>query len=223
MKAAVEGAREVGLAVTASTFTTLLALKDMNAMDKEKNTTPVQGSHQVDECMIGILVFNREVDEFRQFYLEALFSEDLSGYKEHLERICHSGRSSRRIDNLDIFSTICLVLSGERGPLTMGEIGQAINVPLSTATRIIDWMTESGYVIRFNDPGDRRVVRVGLTGTGREVFQALYAFMCRKASHILEQFTDSEKTVLISLINKFSGILSLEKDKATALRASKQG
>jgi DNA-binding MarR family transcriptional regulator len=176
--------------------------------------------HQLDAFMMGLLVFNREMSDLKQFYLEALFSEDLPEHKEHLERICHSGRSSRRIENLDLFSTICLVLSGERGPLTMGEISQAINVPLSTATRIVDWMTESGYVLRFTDPDDRRVVRVALTEMGRDIFKALYAFMCRKASHLLEQFTDEEKAVLISLIDKFTEILSSEKNKV--LRARKR-
>ncbi len=199
----------------------LSAFEEMNMMGKDQSPSPADC--QLDRFMKGMLVFNREMSDLNQFYIEAIVSEDMHEYKEDLERICHSSRSSRRIKNLNLFSTICLVLSGERGPLTMGEISQAINVPLSTATRIIDWMTENGYVIRFNDPGDRRVVRVGLTDIGREVFQALYTFMCRKASHILEQFTDEEKTSLISLINKFSTILLAEKDKVIALRASKQG
>jgi len=197
-------------------------LKDMNAMNKGKDTAPMQGSPQVDEFMIGIMVLNRVVDEFRHFYLKSVLPEELPDFIEHLERICHSGRAARRIDNLDIFCTICLVLSGERGPLTMGEISHAINVPLSSATRIVDWMTESGYVTRFTDPRDRRVVRVRLTDTGREVFRVIYAFMCSKANQILRHFTDKEKDDMISLVDRFTKILSTERSKEVNSRKSKR-
>ncbi len=57
----------------------------------------------------------------------------------------------------------------ERGP-TMGELAEALGVALSTATQIVERIEKRGLAQRAHgDPDDRRVVRLALTASGRDL------------------------------------------------------
>ncbi len=59
------------------------------------------------------------------------------------------------------------------GDLAMNALSQALGVAGSTATRMVDQLVRKQLVTRRQDPEDRRVVRVSLTGRGRELRQDL--------------------------------------------------
>jgi len=86
--------------------------------------------------------------------------------------------------------------------LTMGELSRALSVPLSTATRMVDWLVAGGCVQRLRDPGDRRVVRVALTDSGLEFYEATEKYIGRHVRQILSCLTDEEQTILFALIYK---------------------
>ncbi len=84
----------------------------------------------------------------------------------------------------------------------MGELSKALDVPLSTATRIVDWLVKGGYAERLPDPQDRRVVRVALTKYGRALIKAGDKFIRQRVEQVLCVFTDKERQTLISLLSK---------------------
>jgi DNA-binding MarR family transcriptional regulator len=51
----------------------------------------------------------------------------------------------------------------------MSEIGERLQVALSTVTQVADRLEQRGWVRRVDDPGDRRVVRLALTDAGRRL------------------------------------------------------
>ena len=51
-------------------------------------------------------------------------------------------------------------------PLRMGELATSTLIAPSSCTRIVGGLVAEGLVVRSPDPGDRRVVRVGLTAAG---------------------------------------------------------
>ena len=102
------------------------------------------------------------------------------------------------------------VILAQREPMTMGEFSQNLDVPLSTATRLVDWLVKSGYVARLADPEDRRVVRVSLTGTGQAMVQAGNELICRQAEMLLRGFTTTEREDLIRLLDKLAQALDGE-------------
>jgi DNA-binding MarR family transcriptional regulator len=97
---------------------------------------------------------------------------------------------------------VCIVLSGNKEAISMGELSQALDVPLSTATRIVDWLVKNDYVERLSDPRDRRVVRVTLTPTGRAMYQAGDKFIQSRVEALLQPFTVAEREDLVMLANK---------------------
>jgi DNA-binding MarR family transcriptional regulator len=86
--------------------------------------------------------------------------------------------------------------------LTMGELSQALVVPLSTATRMLDWWVDNEFAQRLNDPEDRRVVRVSLTNTGKRLHELIEKSLSESVQQCLNCLTPEEQTVLLTLIRK---------------------
>ncbi|HVM34243.1 MAG TPA: MarR family transcriptional regulator [Actinomycetota bacterium] len=57
----------------------------------------------------------------------------------------------------------------EGAPRTLGELAQAERVTPPTMTRIVVRLEERNLVVREQDPTDRRIARIRLTGDGRRL------------------------------------------------------
>jgi DNA-binding MarR family transcriptional regulator len=97
---------------------------------------------------------------------------------------------------------IFTLLSQSEEPLTMGRLSSELDVPLSTATRIVDGLVQAGMVERVNDPSDRRVVRVGMSENGRELYEAGMAYNKQRIAKLLNVFSEEEQEQLLKLMNK---------------------
>jgi DNA-binding MarR family transcriptional regulator len=86
--------------------------------------------------------------------------------------------------------------------LTMGELSNALSVPLSTATRMVNWMVTEGTLKRLPDPEDRRIVRVTLTEKGLEMHKAIKSYTEERVGTILSTLSTGEQTMLLELIDK---------------------
>ena len=104
-----------------------------------------------------------------------------------------------------------VALSSQQEPLSMGELSKALDVPLSTATRIADWWVKNGYAERSPDPKDRRVVRVALTKSGRDLLKAVNKLMRQRVEQVLRRFTPDERETLVVLLRKL--VASLENEE----------
>jgi DNA-binding MarR family transcriptional regulator len=96
--------------------------------------------------------------------------------------------------------------------LTMGELSNALSVPLSTATRMVNWMVTDGYLKRLPDQEDRRVVRVALTEKGLDLHRSIKGYIEERVNNILSTLTTDEQVTLLHLIDKV--ILMLKKASA---------
>lgn len=92
----------------------------------------------------------------------------------------------------------------------MGELSRALDVPLSTATRLVDWLVDNDYVQRQPDLGDRRIVRVGLTDAGRRLCAIGDEFMRKRVERWMRHFTPQERETLITLVNKLIDVIEEE-------------
>jgi DNA-binding MarR family transcriptional regulator len=86
--------------------------------------------------------------------------------------------------------------------LTMGELSSALFVPLSTATRVVNTLVERGYVQRFPDPEDRRVVHVRFTPKGRRLYKFVDGRIADHVRMISAYLTKDEMATLVKLLSK---------------------
>ena len=131
---------------------------------------------------------------------EATLSKELSQIEESL-RGMHPQREHQPNANYELFYRACNSIYPE-GNVTMGEFSSALSVPLSTATRIADWLVDNGYIQRLPDDHDRRVVRVALTDMGKQLFNAIDRYIRERMQQILSNLTAEERTILLTLVSK---------------------
>ena len=135
--------------------------------------------------------------------------ENLARVKAHLEE-AHLGGRAGSIADYDLLLNIGVILSRQQEPMTMGELSQALDVPLSTATRIVDWLVKNDYAKRLSDPDDRRIVRVALTETGQAMYRAANEFIQKRVERLLRPFTPEERENLVMLLRKLVKALEEE-------------
>ncbi len=131
---------------------------------------------------------------------EATLSKELSQIQESLQGM-HPQREHQQNANYELFYRACSSIY-PKGNITMGEFSNALSVPLSTATRIADWLVDNGYIQRLPDADDRRVVRVSLTDMGKELFKAIDRYIRQRMKQILSSLTAEERTILLTLVSK---------------------
>ncbi|MBN1375824.1 MAG: winged helix DNA-binding protein [Dehalococcoidia bacterium] len=105
-----------------------------------------------------------------------------------------------------VFYAVSSNLYGKK-QLTMGELSNAMSVPFSRATRIIDALVADGYVKRMNDPDDRRVVRVALTPEGIKLHHTTERFTADRVQSILSVLGPEEQSLLLELMGKILPVL----------------
>jgi DNA-binding MarR family transcriptional regulator len=161
----------------------------------DENTASVSGETRKD--IIDILL--------RLFYLRRRFRgklpEQILNVKASIQE--HNLREKiEQINDRDVFFTIGFAFSRQSKPITMGDLSRILGVPFSTATRTVDWLVDNGYVQRLADPEDRRVVRVELTGAGKELYRAMNDLLLESAEQFLHNFSLEERKELGRLLGK---------------------
>jgi DNA-binding MarR family transcriptional regulator len=132
--------------------------------------------------------------------IDRILPQELWTIRDGLKR--RRTRSSQGIGlttNFMIFLCTAGVLH-RYGSLTMGELSRATLIPRSTATRMIDRMVDNGYVDRFRDGKDGRVVHIRLTDSGLELFLAATAQLREFAAKLVEQLPAVQRTAVILVL-----------------------
>ncbi len=130
--------------------------------------------------------------------------EDILWRKERLEKLSQTDES-KRVGDKDLFYRVGLIIARQGEPVTMGDLSKALDVPLSTATRIVDRLVEYNYAQRVADAEDRRVVRITWTDEGREMFEAVCEHWRSRIAQLMSRLTSDERDALIRLLLKAIG------------------
>lgn len=131
---------------------------------------------------------------------EATLSKELTQIQERLHGM-YPGRESHQDANYELFYRVSNNIYF-KDSVTMSEFSRILMVPLSTATRIVDWLVDNGFVERLPDPEDRRIVRVTLTNVGRELHQTIDSYVRQRIQQILSCLTNEERATLLALVGK---------------------
>ena len=129
-------------------------------------------------------------------------------FKKKMASLKNAGYSS---EDHEFLFRIFALLSQNQEPVTMSELSSTLNVPMSTATRIVDGLVKNDMAERVNDTNDRRIVRVGMSKNGRELYEMGMTYNKERITRLLKDFTTDEQTQLLKLMNKLFEALLNEK------------
>jgi DNA-binding MarR family transcriptional regulator len=167
----------------------------------------LQTDQSVDILMSDSSYTTQFMEIVRQFVclrhrLRVMLPEDVAQARARFEKLFPE-EQARSATDYDLLYRVSVLLARRQEPMTMGELGQALDVPLSSATRIVDLLVENGYAQRVPDAEDRRVVRVSLTDIGQEMCRTIEGFIRKRVERLLQVFTPEEQETLVALMRKF--------------------
>jgi len=147
----------------------------------------------------------RDLMQF-QARVKPVVPKDMERLRRQVTKL-HASDHLKAHAHLSLFLRIGAVLMGRQTAPTMGELSEALAVPVSTATRMVDWQVANGYVERLSDPDDRRVVRLALTPAGRRLLRTLDTFLKERTERVLRRFPAGERDQIVALIRRLVDVL----------------
>ncbi len=81
-------------------------------------------------------------------------------------RIARVGLGQKRVDGMTPSRMTALAVLAAEEPLRMGELAARLGISAPTVSRLVDHLTERGFLERVTDQDDHRATRVRLSAEG---------------------------------------------------------
>jgi len=142
--------------------------------------------------------------------LKELIEQELEALQKYFEGIQPQDIVSQIPAHAMFYSASSALYRKEN--VTMGELSKSISAPLSSTTRIVNWLVDNGYAQRLADPEDRRIVRVALTEEGRKLHVYIEERIIQRIRKTLELLTVEEQGAVIAIFDKVAEAFNLKGD-----------
>ena len=86
--------------------------------------------------------------------------------------------------------------------LSLGEAAELVHVSLPAASRTVEDLVRRGFVERREDPADRRMKRIRLTGPGRAAIRRLNAARLSGLEQFAETLDEPERVALAEALTR---------------------
>jgi DNA-binding MarR family transcriptional regulator len=87
-------------------------------------------------------------------------------------------------------------------------ITQALNITSSAATQLVDGLVDKGYLVRKDNPDDRRIITLSLSLKAKKLFKEFKEQRLQKMMEIFDVLTDEELTRYAVLNKKLVDFIS---------------
>lgn len=101
--------------------------------------------------------------------------------------------------NLSLLQIQALIFIKQNEKSQMREISHHFNIELPSATSLVNNLHKLQLVERFNDPEDRRLVRISLTSKGKSLLNRVKNQRKKKLEKILSYLSENEKNELLHI------------------------
>ncbi|MGH7156828.1 MAG: MarR family winged helix-turn-helix transcriptional regulator [Candidatus Saccharimonadales bacterium] len=86
--------------------------------------------------------------------------------------------------------------------VSVSELSEKMGVTPGAITQFIDKLVDKDMVERFEDPKDRRIVRIRLTDKAKAKFQKVRSFYFERTSDMFSNLSDDELKQLAAILKK---------------------
>lgn len=134
--------------------------------------------------------------------------------------ISRLGKLNRRQDasekekSCDLVSFGLLFAGEQREQLRMTDVSRFMMVSKPAATQAVNRLVEQGYVERVDDPGDRRVVYIQPTETGKRRFEAELEQRMSMMRRAVARIGEEKGQLLAELLTEFLDALLIETEES---------
>ncbi len=96
----------------------------------------------------------------------------------------------------------CLLWMERNTDITMTKIADLLDIPMSTTTGVVNRLVKKGYIERYRDENDRRIVLIRLTENGVMLVQEVKQNAAHYFSLVTEALSEEEKSILTTNLPK---------------------
>jgi len=97
-----------------------------------------------------------------------------------------------------------LVVLASRGPQSLAELADAVDVTPPTATRMCDRLIKKGLIVRRHERGDRRLIRLTLAKDGRKLVDAVTQRRRTEISHLMGAIPLEQQSALVDSLQRLT-------------------
>jgi len=105
-------------------------------------------------------------------------------------------------DSLSFLHVKTMSIICERDNPSMKDVADCLHITSPSTTAIIDKLVKQHLLERFPDPGDRRIIRLRLTKTGKEKTKMGMKDAMKDLRPLLEALDSEEQKQMLALIDK---------------------
>jgi DNA-binding MarR family transcriptional regulator len=95
-----------------------------------------------------------------------------------------------------------LMWLGRHGTSLMSEFAKGRDIPLSTATHLVNRLVAKGLMVRERSEHDRRIVNVDLSPAGKKMDEQFYQRRLEGSRQLLSKLSADEQKALVDLLRK---------------------
>lgn len=134
-------------------------------------------------------------------------TKDLSAFLTVIDTIAEELEAPRRLE--DAGAPVCtepqlsaLKAISKHGELGMSDLAASIDVPVSTATRIVDQLVGKKLLKRQVSSKDARRIEVGFSALGKEISQYIIKSRKKQARSMLKVLSEKDRATLLRQLFK---------------------
>lgn len=105
---------------------------------------------------------------------------------------------------------LILELLYRQGESKMTALAQVMRVTTSAMTGIVERLVRDGYLIRVDDPLDRRIIKVKLTGKGHQLVKKINQQKLQMTLKIFGKISEKDRADYLRILLQIKEILSKE-------------
>ena len=99
-----------------------------------------------------------------------------------------------------------------KGEAKMKDLARFMQVSTAAITGMVDRLVKYNYLKRIFDPGDRRIIKVGLTSKGAELVRKVRLKRRKMIIHIFGRLTQQERQNYLNVLMRIQDIFRKEKE-----------
>ncbi len=122
----------------------------------------------------------------------------------HLEHVSILDGMEGKLSLSEIHTIVAI---GSEDFSNMSQVAGMLKITVGTLTVAINNLAKKGYVERHRSEKDRRIVKLGLTEMGREVYRSHREFHRRLAEAMTKGFSDGERRAVSRAIDNLGDFI----------------
>jgi len=111
------------------------------------------------------------------------------------------------LTHLSILQIQALIFLSQHKNVAMGDIAEHFDIGLPSATSLLNKLCDQKLVERHTDEEDRRLVRLTLTGGGKELLKQAMCQRRKKLERILSYLSEKEQNDLLTIVKTLANRL----------------